>query len=169
MSLQASSQYDYLRRKGSVRAFAPYDSIRQKPVGRDSRSRGSDDTASSTMTRSTDRGSATSGATNITVPPAHSKKFVVVGDGGCGKTCFLISYSQGYFPEVRSKPCLLAEANGSEIRSNRVRELHHSSPASKVKQTGGVGALGYRWSRRIRPSSTTLISRNRSALRLLRN
>ncbi|KAN0069449.1 P-loop containing nucleoside triphosphate hydrolase protein [Elaphomyces granulatus] len=38
-------------------------------------------------------------ATNITLPPAYSKKFVVVGDGGCGKTCLLISYSQGYFPE----------------------------------------------------------------------
>ena len=39
-------------------------------------------------------------ATNVTLPPAYSKKFVVVGDGGCGKTCLLISYAQGYFPEV---------------------------------------------------------------------
>jgi hypothetical protein len=53
-------------------------------------------------------------ATNITQPPSYSKKFVVVGDGGCGKTCLLISYSQGYFPEVRW-PNLVCFGGGSML------------------------------------------------------
>jgi Ras family protein A len=114
-----SSNYDYLRRKNSERvsltrsdssysrakpARTPSERVSNGTVGTVSSTyTGGRDSlaASSTFGRESLAGGRESLATNMTEPPAYSKKLVVVGDGGCGKTCLLISYAEGRFPEVR--------------------------------------------------------------------
>lgn len=151
--------YDFLRRQSSrmtnpMRSQSGSRSPQRKPVRQQS-IRDSQGTASTVASISTGRLSA---ATNVTQPPAYSKKFVVVGDGGCGKTCLLISYSQGYFPEVRFHLSFLApelierQKYVPTVFENYITHTTHQ-PTSKTVELALWDTAGQEEYDRLRPLS----------------
>jgi len=109
--MASSYQYRSSHHNGQVLQEKYHDpGMQRRPTNdrRENRTTRSSDGTISTMMSAETTGRESS-ATAMTDAPAYSKKIVVVGDGGCGKTCLLISYSQGYFPEVC--PSLRRNAN----------------------------------------------------------
>ena len=156
MTEQASYEnYDFLRRgsrrSGVLGSQSGSISPRRKPVRQQSTRNSYGNSAAS----STDRVSA---ATNITQPPSYSKKFVVVGDGGCGKTCLLISYSQGYFPEVcfvveiQVKSTELGQKYVPTVFENYITQTEHK-PSGKTVELALWDTAGQEEYDRLRPLS----------------
>ena len=135
----------------------PPPSPRRRPL-RNSNTRASDGTVSTMMSYRSSVGRM-SEATNITQPPSYSKKFVVVGDGGCGKTCLLISYSQGHFPDVSesAQPTLSIPTNRRQkyvptVFENYITQTVHK-PTGKTIELALWDTAGQEEYDRLRPLS----------------
>lgn len=152
--------YDFLRRQSSrmanpLRSQSGSRSPQRRPTRQQSL-RDSHGTASTATSLSSGRMSA---ATHVTQPPSYSKKFVVVGDGGCGKTCLLISYSKREFPDVwlpcaagPELPLIMRQRYIPTVFENYITHTTHQ-PSGKAVEIALWDTAGQEEYDRLRPLS----------------
>lgn len=99
---------------------------------------------------------------------AIRKKLVIVGDGACGKTCLLIVFSKDQFPEVYVPTVFENYVADIEVDGKQVSNAFDSRntldaelSSRMVSISGRISLVGYRWSRRLRPFASFVVSRHR--------
>lgn len=94
---------------------------------------------------------------------AIRKKLVIVGDGACGKTCLLIVFSKDEFPEVYVPTVFENYVADIEVDGRAVCSIflrYYSLVLSCNDISGRVGTLGHCWTRRLRQTTTIVLSRH---------